>query len=595
MIDRQAIEQTVAMLEAQRITLGDVVVEISLSALRKELAEGEQHKTATSVLRGERKQVTVMFADISGFTTMDEKLDPEEVRCMINGCFERLGMVIDRYEGHIDKFIGDGIMALFGMHTTHENDPERALRAALDMMSTLAEFNAEHAGRLTKPLALHFGINSGLVISGGIGTSQRQDYSVMGDPVNLASRLEGLSEAGEILVGENTYRLTAPLFEFEALKPVKVKGKEKPAPLYRLIKAKTVPGQVRGRERLFSPLVGRQNEMSILEKALANAQNGQGSVISIIGESGLGKSRLVAELGLKCKLKGQVNWAEGVAISYGQSDSYLSARHLFCNLLGVAPEALPAEVALALRSEVDSLFLEPAVDIYPFLGHLLGVSLPREAARRVKYLEGEALHRQILQSVRRYISAKAGPQPLILVWEDLQWVDPSSLDLLEALSGLIQQNPLLLILVYRPRRERRIWAFHKKVAAMLGQDFTCIELSPLTIEESKQLLNNLLGVGNASPEIARLVLSKAEGNPFYVAEMVRFLIEGGTITRSDDGQGWAITASLEDIQIPDSLQGVIMDRIDRLDPETKRTLQAASVIGPDFLYKVLAHVLEDTL
>ncbi|HEX9925665.1 MAG TPA: adenylate/guanylate cyclase domain-containing protein, partial [Anaerolineae bacterium] len=280
MTNRQIIENSITVLEAKRHILGDDVVDASSTALRQELAEIEEREAAQSALRGERKQVTVMFADISGFTAMSEKLDPEEVRSMINACFERLGVVIDRYEGHIDKFIGDEIMALFGAPIAHENDPERALRAALDMMAALAEFNAEHAARIPKPLALHFGINTGLVIAGGIGTRQRQDYSVMGDTVNLASRLEGLSEAGEILVGENTYRLTAPLFEFEALRPVKVKGKENPIQVYQVLRARTAAGQVRGIDGLTSPLVGRQIEMDILETALDQAHQGQGGVIS---------------------------------------------------------------------------------------------------------------------------------------------------------------------------------------------------------------------------------------------------------------------------------------------------------------------------
>ena len=269
MTDRREIEEAMSALEAQRTLLGEAVVETSLAALRQQLTPSTLPEITTSALSGERKLVTVMFADISGFTAMSEKLDPEEVRGMINACFERLGAVIDRYGGHIDKFIGDEIMALFGAPIAHENDPERSLRAALDMMAALEEFNREHGHMIPKPLALHFGINSGLVIAGGIGTSQRQDYSVMGDTVNLAARLEDLSETGEILVGEATYRLTASFFEFEAMKPVKVKGKEQSVRVYRLLKAKAVlGGQMRGIEGLSSPLVGRAEELEQLKQLL---------------------------------------------------------------------------------------------------------------------------------------------------------------------------------------------------------------------------------------------------------------------------------------------------------------------------------------
>ncbi len=595
MIDRQQIEQTIAVLQAQRATLGDDVVETSLAVLSQQAAALAQQEAATSALRGERKQVTVMFADISGFTAMSEKLDPEEVRSMINACFERLGAVIDRYDGHIDKFIGDEIMALFGAPVAHENDPERTLRAALDMVAALEAFNAEHAERIPKPLALHFGINTGLVIAGGIGTRQRQDYSVMGDPVNLAARLEGLSETGEILVGEDTYRLTALLFEFQALKPIKVKGKAKPVQVYRLQGVKKgIPTQIRGVEGLSSPLVGRQKEMALLKETLANFQKGQGGVVSIIGEAGLGKSRLITELGLMCSQKPQEeqpDWAEGRALSYGQSASYLVARDLLHHLLGVNSEAAPAEVDQALRSEIELLFPIQTADIYPYLGHLLEVPLDEESKQRIKYLEGEALTRRILQSAQDYISVRARQHPLALVWEDLHWADPSSLGLLKALLPLTEQCPLLLLLVYRPRRERRIWTFHQEAREMMGEAHLAIELAPLTLAESRELLTNLLGVCDLPEKTSQLILSKAEGNPFFVEEVIRSLIESGVITPSDDGQRWLVTGDVDDIQIPDTLQGVVMARIDRLDPESKRILQVASVIGRTFQYKVLAYIL----
>jgi class 3 adenylate cyclase len=593
MIDRQTVEKSITALEARRHILGDVVVDASLTALRQELAEIEKREAVQSALRGERKQVTVMFADISGFTAMSEKLDPEEVRSMINACFERLGVVIDRYEGHIDKFIGDEIMALFGAPIAHENDPERALRAALDMMAALAEFNAEHAARIPKPLALHFGINTGLVIAGGIGTSQRQDYSVMGDAVNLASRLEGLSEAGEILVGENTYRLTAPLFEFEALKPVKVKGKENPIQVYQVLRAKAAAGQVRGIEGLTSPLVGRQAEMEILETALSQAHQGQGGVITIIGEAGIGKSRLIAEASLNGRFDDRVRWAEGRAVSYGENASYLVTRRLFCDLLSLEPEARPAEIGAALQAEVNRLFPDHPDDIYPFLGHMLEVPLSTDEARQVKYLEGDALHRQILASTRRFLSASAMDEPLILVWEDLHWADPSSLALLEALLPLTQTYPVLLLLAYRPRQEKRIWVFHEKARQLLDAALTCIELTPLTLDESRQLLDNLLGGGDLGPRTVELILNKAEGNPFYIEEVIRSLIDHAMLRRADDSQGWTVVGNVETVEIPDTLQGVIMSRIDRLNPEMKHLLQIASVIGRNFPYRVLDRIVNE--
>jgi class 3 adenylate cyclase len=247
--DYSQLEKAIAHMETQRAILGDAVVDASIAALREKLAALADTEAPVERLAGERRSVSVMFADISGFTALAETMDPEAVRDLMNACFERLVPVVEKYEGVVDKFIGDEVMALFGAPAAHENDPERALRAALEMMEALANFNAEQG----TDLRLHFGINTGLVIAGGIGTHERREYSVMGDAVNLAARLEDASERGEILVGLDTHRLTEPLFEFEALEPIRVKGKAEPVPVYRLLAARVVPGKVRGITGLESP------------------------------------------------------------------------------------------------------------------------------------------------------------------------------------------------------------------------------------------------------------------------------------------------------------------------------------------------------
>jgi len=250
MTEQKELEQAIAALEEQRDILDDATVEAALAPMRKKLAALTKAEAPMPGLKGERRLVTVMFADILGFTTLAETMDPEVVRDLMNACFDHLVPIIEKYEGTVDKFIGDAIMALFGAPIAHENDPERALRAALEMMDALAEFNAKRG----TDLGLHFGINTGLVIAGGIGTHGRQEYSVMGDTVNVASRLEDVSERSDILVGPDTHRLTKPLFEFEALEPVRVKGKAEPVPAYRLLALKSVPDKLRGIAGLESPL-----------------------------------------------------------------------------------------------------------------------------------------------------------------------------------------------------------------------------------------------------------------------------------------------------------------------------------------------------
>ncbi|MCB0213685.1 MAG: AAA family ATPase [Anaerolineae bacterium] len=594
MTDRQRIEQALAAIQSRKQTFDPAVVETSIEALQHRLTHLQTSKVSRSAMKGERRHVTVMFADISGFTAMSEKLDPEEVRGMINGCFELLGDVIDRYGGHIDKFIGDEIMALFGAPVAHENDPERALRAALDMMVALEEFNRLHADKIPKPLALHFGINSGLVIAGGIGTSQRQDYSVMGDTVNLAARLEDLSESGEILVGEATYRLTEPLFEFDPLQPVKVKGKAQPVHVYRLLKARAIlGGQLRGIEGLNSPLVGRVEELSNLKAILQRFYEGQGRIVSVTGDVGLGKSRLIEELNRICAQDGQAQWVDGRALSFGEEASYLVARDVLRNMLGLELDSSTVAKKTTLYSAVEAILPDQFVDVYPFLAYLLDVPLEDALAQRIKYLEGEALHERIMQAVQTYVTATSRQKPLVMVWEDLHWADPSSLHLLESLLPFTQDHSLLLFLIYRPPLpDSRIAQFQKRLYTAVGDASTIIEVAPLTEAESGQLLDNLLGAETLPKTMKQIMVTKAEGIPFYLEEVIRSLINSGAIARSVDNHHWQVMTGIDDISLPDTLQGVIMSRIDQLDPETKRILQVAAVIGRNFSHQVLTQVVE---
>ena len=322
----EQIKRTIEQLENQRAVLGDEAIDAALQGLHQKLAEMEEPsgqakaETVDPSLLAERKLVTIMFADISGFTALAERLDPEAVRDLTNQCFDQLVPVVEKYGGTVDKFIGDEIMALFGAPLAHENDPERALRAALEMLSALQHFNQTQK----TDLGIHFGINTGRVIAGGIGTSGKQEYSVMGDAVNLASRLEELSERGEILVGADTYRQTAPLFRFQPLEPVLVKGKAKAQSIYRLLGRKSTPGRVRGLETrgISSPLVGREAEFNAIQKRFSALSKGQGGVLTLTGEAGVGKSRLMAETHTLVD-NNPLQWLEGRSLSFSQSISYI--------------------------------------------------------------------------------------------------------------------------------------------------------------------------------------------------------------------------------------------------------------------------------
>jgi ABC-type oligopeptide transport system substrate-binding subunit/class 3 adenylate cyclase len=580
------LEETIARLEAQRALLGDAVVEAALAPLRQQLAALRfQGAQPGSALAGERKLVTILFADLSGFTALTENLDAEVARDLVNACFERLVPPIEQHGGVVDKFLGDGVMALFGAPVAHENDAERALRAALAMRQALADFNQTRQ----VALGIHFGINTGLVVAGGIGTRGQQSYSVLGDAVNVAARLEEISERGEILVGPETYRLTQARFEFEVLEPVRVKGKHEALEHYRLQGLRLTPGRERGLAGLDSPLVGRQAQFqAMLRAAHSLASAGQSRVITLVGEAGLGKSRLVAEL--HHRLAEQVQWVEGRCISFGAAIPYLPWLEVLRSLLGLTGETPPAEGRQALLHGLAVFCPEQAREITPVLLSLL--ALPEEPAEALllRDLDGARRKAAIFQAVAQVLSGAARQRPLVVVIEDLHWADPTSLDLLTVLLGLMAQAPLLFVCPFRPEKEHGCWQFRLEAAERFPAAWIDLTLEPLTAEESQALVRNLLKFENLPVDLRNRILSHAEGNPFYVEELIRSLMESQAIAYNPETGCWVAIRPVEEIAIPNTLQGVLMARIDRLQEETKRVLQLAAVIGRVFFYRVLAAI-----
>ena len=570
------LKAAIAALEAQRPLLGEAVVVPAIAALRKELDDLDA--TSSSEPDEERKNVTIVFVDVSGFTALAEKLDPEEVRSVINGCFDHLVPVVQKYGGTIDKFIGDEIMALFGAPMAHENDPERALRSALEMMESISAFN-QHNGT---DLRLHIGINTGPVVTGAIGSQERKDYSVMGDAVNLAARLEDASPDGEIYVGPDTYRLTETSFDFELLAPLSLKGKAERPNIYRLIGLKAVPKPARGIEGLRSKLVGRDHELIKIREVLTGLRSGVGGVLAVVGEAGVGKSRLVAEA--FGTFSPDLARAEGRALSHTTGMSHWMARDVLRALLGCSENANTAELDLALRRSVEHVTPAEFQDVYPYLATLLHLELQDEMRDRVKFLSTEALHGRILHAFQSYVAARARREPLILFWEDLHWCDPSSFRVVETLLSLTNEIPLLLVLAYRPEEETA-QKLQRQAETVAGQRFHLIEIAPLTREQSGSLVEALLQIENLPDRMHDLILDRAEGNPFFIEELLRSLLDSGAVTV----RAGRIVASesIERAAVPQTVEGVLTARMDRLASTDKSALQNAAVIGRMFQQKVL--------
>ncbi|MFL6515407.1 MAG: ATP-binding protein [Chthoniobacterales bacterium] len=579
----QDLQSAIAGLEAQRSLLGDAVVDSAIAALRDQLERRQRARSAPEL--EERKIVTIVFVDVSGFTALAEKLDPEEVRSVINSCFDALVPIVQRYEGTIDKFIGDEIMALFGAPIAHENDPERALRVALEMMAAITRFNE----RQETTLSLHIGVNTGPVVTGAIGSKERKDYSVMGDAVNLAARLEDASADGEIYVGPSTYRLTGHVFHFAPLPALQLKGKSEPLVAYRLIGLKERPESPRGIEGVRTEIIGRDAELHKIRDACSRLHQRSGGVVSVLGEAGVGKSRLISES--LAKFASKVHKAEGRALSHTAGMDYWMARSLLHGLLGTSEHTPIEQAQSALRASIEITEL-PIESVYPYLATLLQLPLIGDMAERVRFLSTEALQGRILQAFRELVQASAKQHPLILIWEDVHWCDPSSLLVLENLIRVTVEAALLIVLAYRNEKQTAE-TLQQMVRSVPPDKFGLVQLSPLTPQQSESLVQKLLQVAELPPQARDLILNRAEGNPFFIEELLRTLLDSGALARHHG----VVTANVAigSAQLPETVQGVISARMDRLSPEEKNVLQTAAVIGRVFDRRILEQVFSSDL
>ena len=559
-------------------------------------AFAERLRASGAELAGERRVVTILFCDVTGSTAMAEQLDPEDVMEIMDGAFDVMIEPIVRYEGTVARLMGDAVLAFFGAPIAHEDDPERACRAALEI-TTEAQRYAEELERQrgVGGFDVRVGINTGLVVVGEVGSDLRVEYTAMGDAINLAARMEGAAEPGTILITEDTDKLVALLFETEALGPIDVKGKAEPISTYRVLGAKEVPGKVRGIAGLDSPLVGRKTEFGAIQEAMDRLESGIGGIVTIIGEAGIGKSRLVAELRKRSQHNRTASpeWLEGRCLSYGTSIAYLLWLDVLRDLLGVTPEASPTQVRDALHHTVEAICSESSDQVTPYLGRLMSLPLTLEEEALLKNLTPEVLRANTLQALETILARSADERPLIVVCEDLHWADPSSLEVLEHVLCITDRAPLLIVCLFRPKKEHGSWRLRQAVARDYPHRHTDLWLPPLSDDQSETLMSNLLRADALPRQLADRILGHAEGNPFYVEEIIRSLIDGGAIVEEESSGRWEATQHVADIPIPETLYGVLMARIDRLREDTKRVLQMASVIGRVFLYRVLTEIAEE--
>jgi class 3 adenylate cyclase/tetratricopeptide (TPR) repeat protein len=530
--------------------------------------------TDTHSNTGERKHVTVLFSDLTGYTMMSEKLDPEELKEITSQIFDEISKIVGKYEGFIEKYAGDAVMAIFGVPKAHEDDPIRALKAAREIHERVEAFSPEVQNRIGQPLSMHTGINTGLVVTGEVDL-EKGTHGIAGDTINLASRLSNLAKPGEILIDVNTCRQIEGQFACEYSETTTVKGKSEPVQAYIVLSQREKPVTIRRLSGVRADLVGRKVELAELSEAVKNMHAGSGRIFSVYGDAGTGKSRLVEEFKASLNLA-EIQWIEGHAYSYSRNIPYFPLIDMLNRLIKIEEGDSSEKVRGKLESGIKQIIDDN--DIVPYIGGLYSLDY-----KELEEVSPEFWKTHLQKAIQKILNALAKRAPTIFFLEDLHWADPSFVELLRKACLEIRQ-PAIVLCVYRPTFN----LFTSHQLSSLGKVYQEIRLKDLSLSDAQEMLESLLKTETIPSELKRVVHSKAEGNPFYLEELVNTLIESNTLTRHDGS--WKLTRPITESDISSSLHALISGRLDRLEKETKRILQEASVIGRVFFYEILQKV-----
>jgi ABC-type oligopeptide transport system substrate-binding subunit/class 3 adenylate cyclase len=558
MTEREQLKQAITQLEAQRATLGDGVVDASIAALREKLEALERTPK-------QRKQVTILFADVSGYTALAETMDAEELSEVMNALWERIDAAIVENGGRIDKHSGDGVMALWGVEMVRESDPERAIRAALAMQAALAELKAGH------DINMRIGLSTGPVLLGTLGTTG--EFSIFGDTVNLASRLEGLAPTGGVLISHDTYQHVRGVFDVLEQAPIQVKGKAKPVQTYVVHRAKPRAFRMstRGVAGIETRMVGRDAELLMLQNMFRDAtEDGEAQLVTIVGEAGVGKSRLLYEFEKWIELLPEQVWRlEGRATPETEARPYGLIQRMFAHRFEILGSDSAAEMRAKFRAGM-AASLDP--DQADLVGQLIGLDFSASPAVQAR-LGSESFVELATAYLTEYLQVIAS-EPTVILLEDIHCADDSSLDLLDCLVTGAPDTRLLVVCLARPQlfERRPSWGEGR-------QTHTQINLKPLSRRASRALVEEILRkTGDIPHELRDLVVEGAEGNPFYVEELIKMLIEDGVIVIGENS--WRVELErLATVHVPPTLTGVLQARLDSLPPEEKMLLQRAAVVG----------------
>ena len=533
--------------------------------------------TSRSSIEGERKLVTVMFADVAGSTAMFENLDPEDVHRIMDGCFRILMDEIHRYEGTVNQFRGDGVMALFGSPLAHEDHAQRACFASLGIQRAMKDYTRDMRAGFGIEFKMRVGLDTGLVVVGSIGDDLRMDYTADGDTANLASRMESLAEPDTVLVSGNTYKLAKNYFEFESRGRVQVKGKEAPQEAYVLLRPSEVGTRIAASAaKGLTRFVGRKREFEAVKEAFEKAASGQGQVVGVVGEAGVGKSRLLFEL-RHALPRGEYTFIEGHCLHYGGSMPYLPILDVFRSFVGVKEGEQESVIRKKMKERILGMD-ENLRNVIPPFQELLSLKPDDEQYAK---LEPKQKREKTFEAIRDLLIRGSQERPIVLAIEDLHWIDKTSEEFLDYMIGWLPNTRILLILLYRPEYTHA-WG-SKSYYGKIGVD-------QLSAGTSAELVRAILEGGEVMPELRDMILGRAAGNPFFMEELTHSLLENGSILKQEDR--YVLSAKPSDIRVPDTIQGIIAARMDRLEEGLKRIMQVASVIGREFAFRILQAITE---
>ena len=548
--------------------------------------------TSRSALEGERKQVTVVFCDMANSTELVQRLGADAMHELLNRFFEVALAEVHRFEGTINQFLGDGFMALFGAPVAHEDHVRRALLCALGIRQKLREAEADEASAL-KHVRVRMGVNTGMVVVGKIGDNLRMDYTAVGDTTNIAARLQQLADPGRVYASESVYAAGHSYFDLASLGKRAVKGIKEPVAVYELTRARSrEEGESRARSLgIGSTLVGRDSELAILREGLDALRRGAGGILILTGEPGAGKSRLVAETRRHLG-RGDLLWLEGRAVSFGRSLSYLPFIEILKNCFAITDDDTEDASWRKLEQGLTALFAERTPEVLPYLATMLALRVPRPHEDRVKYLDGQGLRRQVFLCMRQLFEQLALRRPMVLLLEDWHWADQSSVELAEHLLPLTAMAPLLAYFATRGYPDGPAARIRHFASAHPGGHCHEVTLIPLSQEQSAVLVANLVGPMDLPARLQAQILRKTEGNPYFIEEVIRSLVTDGVLVRDSRDGSWRLSTQDEQVNVPDTIQALLLARIDSLEDEVKQVLKLASVIGRSFFNRVLEAIHE---